>query len=197
MIRLIIPLLCCTTLLLLTTTTAHAQSNNSKQEINVGMGLFPARAVGPDNEPFEFTDDNKYYTADEKYSPSGFVQYMYHLKKWIAIGSYIGYYHYSQDMYHNPNNEFYSRCRSDHFFILPTVRFTYYHSAIVRLYSEASVGVSIYNKKDFGKTKYKIGCESTGQINFIGISVGKKLYGFTTIGIGEIGVINGGIGYRF
>jgi hypothetical protein len=190
-------LLLCVTVLLLFSATAHAQSNYPKQEIGVGIGLVPINQLGCDIDDNDVTEYPKYYTTDKKNTPSAFIQYMYHLKKWIAIGSYLGYNHSSQDKKYTQTHEIFSKYHDNRFFILPTVRFTFYHSAIVRLYGEVSTGIAIYNKKDFDEKKYKIGCDQAIQMNFFGISVGKNLYGFTTVGIGELGLLNGGIGYRF
>ena len=183
--------------LLMLSIAAHAQNNYPKQEISGGIGLIPARPVGVDSEPFEFSDDNKYYTTDEKFTPSEHFQYLYNLKEWLSVGSFIGYYHSRQNMCVSQSNEFYSKARMDYFVVLPTVRFTFYRSSMVRLYGEVSTGLVVTNKRDFGEESYKSGCESTLQMNFFGISVGKKLFGFATVGLGELVIFNGGVVYRF
>ena len=67
------------------------------------------------------------------------------------------------------------------------------------MYSQVSLGVVIKTNntiKNNHKTTYS-NANISGHIAFLGISVGKKIFGFLETGVGSQGAIILGVGYRF
>jgi len=81
--------------------------------------------------------------------------------------------------------------------IMPIVRFAWLNRGIVQLYSGVGIGgsVAIYEPTLKGAlaTRWKMNFDVT----FIGITVGKRWFGYFDIGAGGRGTISAGAGYRF
>ena len=78
---------------------------------------------------------------------------------------------------------------------MPIVRFAWLRRGIVQLYSGVGLGFAVgYNEKiDYNDTLFDVAYDVT----FIGLSIGRDIFGYIDIGVGNRGVISAGIGYRF
>ena len=83
------------------------------------------------------------------------------------------------------------------FGLMPMVRFAWLRRNIVQLYSGIGIGAAFYyyEKPQYHKPRIEPG--ASYDVTFIGISVGRKWFGYCDIGTGTRGVISMGIGYRF
>ena len=85
--------------------------------------------------------------------------------------------------------------------LVPTVRFTYLNRPIVRLYSSIGVGVGFCRERTrnvegyIENNQHETFCPA--QITLLGVSVGRRLFGFAELSTGSLGVCTAGIGYRF
>lgn len=79
--------------------------------------------------------------------------------------------------------------------LLPIVRFAWLRRGIVQLYSGVGLGVAVahYNTLE----RMRIQANASFDFTFIGISVGRNLFGFFDISAGSRGAITAGVGYRF
>ena len=121
--------------------------------------------------------------------------YMFRLRKFLWLGgsvSYMGIFSVACDA---RDNSFLYNHRETQIAILPAVRFSYLNKKYVTLYSGVSTGFLLNFECEDGNTD--IYFHPTFQLTAFGVSVGRKFFGFTELGIGYKGFIHGGIGYRF
>lgn len=79
--------------------------------------------------------------------------------------------------------------------LLPIVRFAWVRRGIVQLYSGLGFGLAFSHSDSPKGRDYNV--DSSFDFTFIGISVGRDLFGYFDISGGSRGVISFGIGYRF
>ena len=75
-------------------------------------------------------------------------------------------------------------------------RFTYLRRRNIQLYSQLSMGLGIYMERGKGNESYnEVNYEA--HLTYLGMTFGRKIYGIVEFGVGNRGVVNAGIGYRF
>jgi hypothetical protein len=80
---------------------------------------------------------------------------------------------------------------------MPVARFAWYRQGIVQLYSSAGLGLGIERRERYWNGKENLwGCYCAFDFKPLGISVGRKWFGFAEVGYGSRGVINVGFGCR-
>ncbi len=83
------------------------------------------------------------------------------------------------------------------FTLMPIVRFAWLRRGIVQLYSGVGIGLNVasYEHPD----KFSLTYEGTVayDVTFLGLSVGRNLFGYLDLGAGQRGVVTVGLGYRF
>lgn len=191
-------------------TTTRAQSKFIPQhEFRLGWGLAPITcdsgiSGGCDAECY-YPEENyfgEYFYATHRSNPGrtthalNFI-YIYKPLRFMDVGvqlSYVGYY---QNFVNVSTERVDAKTRNHHIGITPTLRFTYLNKEYVRLYSGIGIGLKINRFKNYRDAEYGNSRDITFQLTGFGISVGKTLFGFTEFGIGSIGLVNVGIGYRF
>ncbi len=159
-------------------------------------------AVGGSIEPghisFEYGWDND--TGEISYDNAWWLSYTYNFTKLFALGFSVTYDGYTNEAYNGPNQP---SPRWHEYYITPmfTGRVSWLNRPIVRLYSSAGFGIAFnsegWYKSDSNGFHFRR-CRFAWEATPIGISVGKKLYGYAELGIGtvyNIGCL--GIGYRF
>lgn len=164
------------------------------QEISVGVGgpsLWPLLAnIGYDSCGPQGMLESLYGTkyGDEHYTPSVTVTYHYNSKKTFSFAttlSYCGSYSY---VYTGINSSRDHLDTSTYLTILESVRLHYLNKEAVRLYSATGVGITL-NK---GEVLPSL------QVTVLGVSFGKRIFGFAEYGLGMgYDLLHGGIGYRF
>ena len=80
------------------------------------------------------------------------------------------------------------------FSVIPQVRFSWVNTPIVTCYSEIGVGFSVV---DFNRNTESTFVQFAGQLTFVGVQVGYKWYGSAEFGVGPMGILRLGFGYRF
>lgn len=129
------------------------------------------------------------------------LSYMYSPVKWLAVGLYAGYVCQWQTTHLRATQAVTSKTSERHLMLVPTVRFTYLNRPIVRLYSSIGVGVGFCRERTRNVEGYiehdyhERFCPA--EVTLLGVSVGRRLFGFAELSIGSMGVCAAGIGYRF
>ena len=201
---------------------ASAQSNNETKSLKLGpngyehykhefrltVGANPLEhlefgwADWNHNSEFLQTDDFLYdgaYKTTCGYS----LSYMYSPRKWLAFGLNVGYVGWWQSQFSNTTNALHSTTFEHHIMFVPTVRFSYLNRRYVRLYSSLGIGYGacLVRTRDSNgvPTKHNNYNESfvPVQLTPIGVSVGRKLFGFAELTVGSMANLSAGIGYRF
>lgn len=83
--------------------------------------------------------------------------------------------------------------------IMPTVRFAWLRRGVVQLYSSFSLGLGVEHyllNSDVGRPIYNTLYYCAFDIKPVGVSVGRKWFGFAELGYGSRGVFNIGFGCR-
>lgn len=126
--------------------------------------------------------------------------YHYDVLRWLSVGatfSYAGVYHKKFD---RTTNKIVGKQNNHNFLLAPKVRFSYLNRPMVRLYSQATVGVVMNQTKIEGEGRGSYSYNewtASGQFTYFGVAVGRKFFGFAEVGFGFQGVIVMGVGYKF
>ncbi len=198
-----------TTLLTVTSASIMAQNNLEikRNDIRLGVGAIPMIfGSGIYMSRYDALNPNEniyldYYISSKIVSPSVYLNYSYQFVKWFSLGanfSYSGFYKNSSDLVTDAKRI----TESQHFLsFTPIVRFDWLNREVIRLYSSVGIGLgySIDKKHNHikGTSIYSTGIIFSYDVTFIGITIGRKVYGFCEFGIGNNGIARAGVGYRF
>ena len=127
----------------------------------------------------------------------------YLFTRWFALGLELnveGFWHEGYDGFSRTST---GTCRGAALRVMPQARFIYLNRPVVRLYGYIGVGFTTFlgmnqAHDSFSYMPYTYRFGAAGQLSPFGIELGRKLYGFSEIGLGEIYCgVKFGIGYRF
>lgn len=135
-----------------------------------------------------------YSTGDERWFTVGFEGGRW-FREWFYFGGSLIWSGGFIPVHYSPTHQRVSTFTSTNITIMPTVRFAWLRRGIVQLYSGVGLGLAIgYNENlNYNETLANVAYDVT----FIGLSVGRDLFGYIDISAGNRGVISAGIGYRF
>lgn len=186
--------------------TANAQEGelSNRHEIRAGVGAVWFPEYGSNHDQYYSPDRgyaNWYYKGDLVATPAINLSYTYRLKRWLALGAtltYMGQFQKEYDLYadavHTTLNQ--------HFFgFTPMLRADWVRTNSVTCYSIAGFGLGVASDK----LSYSLSENSrretlvvpTIDFTLIGVSVGRKFFGFCELGMSNIGIVKAGVGYRF
>lgn len=187
-----------------TETTSKHLLNNLR--ITYGLpGLIPIVMVlgevmfdssSPSREVFDQTlsnhiNDEHSYWGDMRMFAMLNAEYTHSLKPWLAIGGKFSFgtrWQYERNI---STNEVISKDNAYAIATLISFRFDWLHKDLVQLYSGIAVGAAAHIEK--GDTFFTPMFDTT----YIGVSVGRRVYGIAEVGGGISGIWRIGIGYRF
>jgi len=145
---------------------------------------------------FEFS---KIYADAEYYTGVYSLNYSYRFNRTVSFGVAFSYAGVTR-RYRSLSDDSSAGGDNRHFIsLLPLLRLYWLNSKFVCLYSSVGLGVTVERDiEKFGNRRF-VHNETmfAGQFSPLGLTVGKRLYGFAELGVGTQGVIIGGIGYRF
>ena len=124
---------------------------------------------------YEFTHIGKPNTRIDYLTGHFFAEYQYHWLPWLASGMQIDFFqagwHDRRELAQSPSAPAHNYYNLS---FLPTVRFTWYHSAYVNLYSAAFVGLTVNSgtEQDFRTGKYTLLYPAFG-LTMLGCQVGR------------------------
>lgn len=182
-------------------TCGHAQGFRKDHEIRVGVGAFPFSWWGYESDIF----DGRYW--DDWYRPvidledrdrggdlymagSFFAGYYFQMLKWLQLGVSVSHTRFWRDYSGGKRNSSYTTA-------MPVVNFTWLNKGIVKLYSGVGVGFDFISEKETGWEDRKLTVDAGFQLTFVGVAVGRRLFGFSEFGMGNHGFFSVGMGYRF
>lgn len=140
------------------------------------------------------------YTGPRIFTGSISASYTYNVLKWLSIGAAFTYAGDFQKRYDRITDQEQEKNSANRFYLMPMVRFNYLNRPLIRLYSQVGVGISYMHEKKYvnGNRYIASGCGTAAQVTLLGVSVGKKLFGFAELlGTGVQGSVVVGIGYKF
>lgn len=135
--------------------------------------------------------ESSLYSSAERYWPCLSLNYQHSVKRWLSLGvkSTVGWrtgadrYVVSNDVYRR-----YSMCIAS---LLFNMRFSWLHRSCVSMYSSFGLGALAHIQ--FGDSWLVPMFDAA----WVGISVGKRVYGYAELGGGVGGVLRAGVGVRF
>ena len=147
---------------------------------------------------FEY-DDLKYYDSRYVKMPSVGLSYTYRAKRWCEVGVATAYTGTFNKRYSAFDGSMVGRGKEHFLVILPTVRFVWKRGDLVRLYTTVSAGiVCSWLRTDYNYTSPLTVRSTIFGAEFIplGVSVGRRVFGFAEVGYSERGWLNIGVGIR-
>lgn len=122
--------------------------------------------------------------------------YTYRLTPAISVGGMFAYSGNMSDVVGRKGAYIYKNFYS----ILPQVKFEWYHSGLITLYSRLAAGVVIANIQDQSGTLVEnafTAAAFTFQVSPIGLEIGRSVSGFVEAGFGATGVLTFGVRKNF
>ena len=142
-----------------------------------------------------------YYRGALKTSGGYALSYMYSPCRWFAVGMYAGYVSQWEKTHLRSTQATVSTTTERHLMFVPTVRFTYLNRPLVRLYSSIGVGIGFCSERTRnvdGRLEFSENSRfCPAEVTFLGVSVGRRLFGFAELNVGSLGCCSAGIGYKF
>ena len=127
------------------------------------------------------------------------LSYAYRFRRWFDLGLLLSYNCEYKRQFSALSGDYLHRKYQHNITFMPTVRFTWLNRKWVRMYSSIGMGVTIQTQNISGPEKlsdnsiYGFACHCS----YLGITVGKSLFGFAELGCGAKGFAIFGMGYRF
>lgn len=184
-------------------TTVFAQSGkiekvafNNKHNVRVGWGLLPPLDHNYFGCYYTNPGMTPYYEGPEYYTGSLFAEYTFQAKRWLEVGANISYANNNYSIYDRITDAKLGTYSHNYVGLMLTARFNYLNKGIWRLYGQISLGAMCeITKNNLGTHTW---WSPNFQLTFLGVSVGKKYYGFLEFpAIGTLGFVNAGFGVRF
>jgi hypothetical protein len=181
----------------------QAQETEIKHEIAVGGGfLSNSEVLDLVTEVETLAGTAGSYSYDnEKYRNPFSIEYYYHISPLIGVGGIAVYAHGKRDIL--LGNSLEGNLKTSYLTVMPAVKIDWLRKSYWGLYSKAGAGVSFRTEK----TKWYAGGlknETNNDVIFnfqataIGVECGSENYrGFIELGMGEQGIVNTGVKFRF
>lgn len=191
------------------TSFAQKQRFTPEHEFRLGIGALPLFAdifeLDYDYDYYIYTPSDKYdellkYNGNTRSTGSITAGYTCRFTRLIALGASASYSGIYRNTYDASNSKKLATTRLDYFMLTPMVRLSWLNRKNVRLYSQAGLGMGIVLHEDQRLLPHQVSRSTTFvsmQMTFIGVTVGRKLFGFSEVGVGSQGTFIIGIGYRF
>lgn len=174
-------------------------------EFFLGIGAIPLPAKDEEDE-FNYDQDNSliYFDGDTyrgpKYTAGVYsLGYSYGVRRWLNLCFTTSYSLYWRNIYEHYTDKEVGKMRTHYISLVPSLRFTWMRTRMVRMYSTLGVGLTLkYNKHVSGGTgDHSVKGLAAPEVTLFGLSVGEKWYGFMETGPCHRGAISVGMGYRF
>jgi hypothetical protein len=144
--------------------------------------------------------DNTIYEPQEGKTlwVSASLDYDYRVNEWFSVGGCLAWSAGICNLYDNQTHERWDTIHVDYISIMPIARFTWLRRGIVELYSSLGATAGIEHWVHYLNGKHHTYRPYLSyDIKPIGISVGRRWYGFMEAGYGARGIVNIGVGHRF
>ena len=131
------------------------------------------------------------------------AEYFYNTSRVVGVGGMFISSYETSDVMHD-GAKVGSRNRNC-YSLMPAVKLNWFRKPVWGMYSKIGAGVSVFHWREHAHNpdNDKSAADSDGpvifnfQLSAAGIEVGRKVRGYAEVGVGEQGLISGGIRYRF
>lgn len=123
------------------------------------------------------------------------ADYGYWTNEWFSIGGSLSWTTGFARHYSSLTHDYLGSTRYQLIAIMPEVRFAWLRHGMVQLYSSVALGLGIEMRPGW-RTRYLTEFYPAFDFKPIGISIGRKWFGFVELGYGSRGIINVGFGHR-
>lgn len=145
-------------------------------------------SVKPNEKP-SFYGESKWYTLN--------IDYGYWIKEWLYVGGVATWTSGYLNRYDSITQRRLYTINEHIFGIMATSRFAWYRRGIIQLYSGCGIGVGgVISESGYYRENRGEACVMF-DVTAIGVSAGRKWFGYADVGYGSRGVIRVGFGYRF
>lgn len=187
--------------LLLTVVAAAAPAREpadwrrSRHEVRFSAGAYPLHIDFGTDECWTAPDfaSTKQYRGAVRTTGAYTLSYGYRFSRRFDLSATLSYARDYRRDYSNLNGAPIGRYAVDHLTVMPMIRGTWIDRRSVRLYSALGLGVAAVRDDERSGCRMRAAVQGT----YIGVSVGRRLFGFAELGAGVHGVLIAGIGYRF
>lgn len=169
-------------------------------ELRLGTAAVPFTPIGYTSDNYwEYNfnpgelDDDLYYNSPRWFTLG--IEGGAWIKEWLYVGGTVVYVSGVRTIREAPHNKRVGAFNFNSYTLMPMVRFAWVRSGIVQLYSSLGLGVGVSHFDQNGGTTWV--SNVAYDLTFIGISVGRKFFGYCDLGAGSRGVLSAGIGFRF
>ena len=127
------------------------------------------------------------------------LSYAYRFRRWFDLGLLLSYNCEYKRQFNALSGDYLHRKYQHNITIMPTIRFTWLNRKWVRMYSSLGMGMTINTTSTTGSGGSTDGNSYAFafQCSYLGLTVGRSLFGFAELGFGPKGVAIFGMGYRF
>lgn len=177
---------------------------NNRQDIRLGWGVgmpFLSNVYGNYHDSyhhyetiFDRYDSHLIYDGNRHNIGAINVDYSYRFSKRFALGVSLTFSAETQKTCDIFSDAVLDKRNNYHIGITPTIYLYWVNLNMVRVYSAASMGVGYMMSR--GNQKYNE-TVFNGQLTYGGVEVGRKLYGYSELSVGTMGLVKVGMGYKF
>lgn len=111
------------------------------------------------------------------------------------VGTTLSYAAFYDGLWRNSDNRKVGTLREYNLSLIPSVRYLWMNRSRFRLYSGLEAGVQLGLRHGFFEEQLRSRVVGTGQVTFLGLTVGRKFFFTTELGVGCRGVLNAGFGW--
>lgn len=170
-------------------------------ELRLGLAWGAANSYGVNinwNESMSFYgskwEQGLYCLSNDHYYTFN-LDYGYWTNEWLCVGANATWVMGLCNVYNVTNYKRVHTLRHDFVTVMPTARFAWLRRGIVQMYSSLGFGLGI-ERSDRYSGYNKTSCYCAFDFKFVGLSVGRKWFGFIEAGYGSRGIVNAGFGCR-
>lgn len=146
----------------------------------------------------EALDDTEKNLKGMSSCPSLGLEYGYNIKKWLNVGGGVYYTNVTIPRVYKETGQFAGSFTCNFTQVMANVKFYWFNSEWVRLYSSVGAGICISDRiNTVDKYERTVDISMMCDLRLLGITVGKKFYGNFQFGTITTGFVTAGIGYRF
>lgn len=186
---------------------AQSEGIGPRHEMRFGVGVLPEASsnltaydidrdcgVGAEYDRTHLSVGNLYKTPSLNFSYTG------RLTRWWELGFVVSYHTAYTQTFNNDSNKKVGYYADHYVHLMPTVRFVWFERNLVRMYSSLGVGlgalVGCAKPNRSASAKRECFVVANYEVVGLGISVGRRVFGFAEFGVATRGFINVGVGYR-
>lgn len=187
---------------------ASRKRRNSRRfkehELRAAVGIQPICGIGARPErldlhwnPADPFEAGKFFYSDSEPSVccvSGY--YGFRCSYRVEIGAVLSYSEQWQSLYSTSMQAEIGRYHGRYLSVIPFFRYLWFDKGAVKMYSGIAIGPQCAWENDFDGS-FKTSVYVAIDLTLAGICVGRKWFGFAECGVGALGVLRAGFGYRF